>query len=179
MSFDSLIDDDVPQDSWAEAIRDLQARQIAIVHLLIAKGAFTEEEFQRDRTHWARQLDEERTRRIDQQQATAAERRQLFVRQLYSRLADFEDFQQVDIFRALTPDIQGETGVIIVRIISSLFTGASPQSRHDVFQQRLFGFRLAEEKILPILLTQEEKATSVASLQFDMMIEMQGLTELD
>lgn len=179
MNFNNLIDGDVPQDSWAEAIRDLQARQIAITSLLIAQGVFTEEEFQRDRTHWARQLDEERTRRSDEKVAIDEERRRETVRQLYAKLSSFPDFQRVDIFRALTEDINGQTGLVVVRVLSDSFTDQPFVARYAELRKRLADFPLREERLLPILLTSVEQAASAASLQFDMMIDTQGLTELD
>jgi hypothetical protein len=168
MSFEEKLDDELPQDSWADAIQDLQARQIALVSLLTARGVFTEAEFNQDRHHWARLLDEERTRRIDER-AKLAE--QLQAEADANQYAVWKAcFGQVDMLR--NPE-----GLLVVRIVAEEFEGC-PRERRVSLSRSVLQPR-HEQNYTLIALTPAEKPTSVASLSFDVLIDAMGLTKLE
>jgi hypothetical protein len=177
--FEAALDSEVPQDSWAEAIRDMQARNIAMVELMIEHGVFTEAEFHQRRAHWSVALDEERTRRIDERTQAAAQLRAKILRQLYAHLTSFPEFTLVDMFRSESPDMLGTFDVIVIRVISPAFT-PDLVARQQLVRSRIatapLSVPVAANKILVVPLTPEEQRSSLASLQFDMMIEAQGLS---
>jgi stress-induced morphogen len=181
--FEEALDAESPQDSWAEAIRDMQARNIAMVELLISHGGCTEQEFQQRRTHWARRLDEERTRRLEEREQAADLLRGAIVKQLYAHLTSFPEFVVVDLFRSASPDMLGVFDMILIRVISPSFHNKDYLERQRLVRSRVLlapvSVPIEANKILVVALTPEEKPGSLASLQFDMMIEAQGLAARD
>lgn len=181
--FEEALDAESPQDSWAEAIRDMQARNIAMVELLIEHGVCTEQEFHQRRTHWARRLDEERTRRLEEREQAANDLRGTIIRQLYNYLTSFPEFTVVDLFRSASPDMLGVFDMILIRVISPSFLNKDHIERQRLVRSRVMtapvSVPIEANKILVVALTPEEKPGSLASLQFDMMIEAQGLAAQD
>ena len=174
------LDDEMPQDSWTHVIRDIQARQMALVELGVAKGMFTEQEFHLAFIQADRRIEEEKTKRIDQRNAALAAKLQNNLRDIYNTAKATVPEGQIDIFRNETSDVVGNVGTIFMRVVTTEFAGQSAGDRFNLFLRSCGPLiRRLGENVTPIFLTPEEKSTSAASLQFDMMIDAQGLNKRD
>lgn len=173
--------DDLQQDSWEQVIHDHSAKLMALAHLCVEKELFTENEFLQAQVRAARMVEEEKTKRMDQfkqiSDAADYERMKELHGLLISAMLPYDEHATIDMFRAETGDMEGCFGTIAVRVVSKAFHGLDHDSRGRLLHLQVSPFLARHtERVCFILLTPDERPHSAANLQFEGMIEAQGLT---
>lgn len=173
--FDDELDDLEPQATVGQALRDGQARVMALTALLVQRQFFTDQEFLRALADANRRLDEESTRRIDAREATKAEllvaREQQLRDSTWAYLQTVTPQATVSVFRCPTEDLMGQQNTLFVRIVSPIFTGLNVQARIRAVPSILRFTQQTRESVWPLLLTPAEATHSAANLQFELLRE--------
>lgn len=169
---------DESQDTWEQAVRDCQAKILAIVSLLVEKNVCTESEFVQRVARFDRRLEEERTRRNDARRDLAQRARHDNVQKLHDLLTLYlhpgDPFSlSIEMFRHEVGVDLVPPGTIFVRVVSKVFAGMSVGVRNKAVAKDVITPFCTEhgEHVTSVLLTPEEKSTALRSLYFDKLLE--------